>query len=245
MQGNIPAIYRLVQNMNAKSMNGYFRPYGRLGTNRMANLRSFLVRVRSPFDSVDDPRRDQALRETLGQHDLQNLTCVFCGEPAKEWDHLHKAADGGPHQIGNLVPACVACNRRRGPWELHLDRLAVVDGQDRKSRIAAYQRLLKSPGEKLEFTPDELEALRTGVISLESAITEIDKAIDAATDRYKQARAQARVGQWNGLLPPQRHQSARLEVSEKLSSQTKEGVRDEDDSNWDGYCKEHVSASWG
>ena len=175
--------------MKAQSVNRYFRPYGLLGTNRLSNLRSFLVRVISPFDNVDDPRRDHALRETLGQEDLQNLLCVFCGKAAQEWDHLVEAAQGGGHQIGNLVPACMSCNRRRGDWELRIDRLGLVEGESetRKARIRAYQILRAQPGESLPFTDEERAALDAGLLALQKVIAEIDVAISAATERYRSA----------------------------------------------------------
>ena len=36
------------------------------------------------------------------------------GLTALEWDHIVPVSRGGRHAIGNLIPACRACNRGRG-----------------------------------------------------------------------------------------------------------------------------------
>src|SRR3954451_2669499 len=55
----------------------------------------------------------------LGQPDLNDLRCVYCGEPAETWDHLvglvkDSELNGYGHQVGNLVPCCRACNSLKG-----------------------------------------------------------------------------------------------------------------------------------
>ena len=45
---------------------------------------------------------------------LKGRTCVYCGNPATEVDHLDPVAAGGGDELANLVPACARCNRRKG-----------------------------------------------------------------------------------------------------------------------------------
>lgn len=40
--------------------------------------------------------------------------CSYCPAPATEADHVVPVFEGGGNEIGNLVPACRACNARRG-----------------------------------------------------------------------------------------------------------------------------------
>jgi len=41
-------------------------------------------------------------------------TCVYCGEPAGEVDHVVPVKVGGVDTIDNLMPACRSCNRHKG-----------------------------------------------------------------------------------------------------------------------------------
>ena len=44
-------------------------------------------------------------------------TCVYCGEPANEVDHVVPRAKGGSHDLDNLVAACRRCNGIKGARE--------------------------------------------------------------------------------------------------------------------------------
>lgn len=46
--------------------------------------------------------------------DRDHHTCVYCGRPAGEVDHVIPVARGGTNTTHNLVAACRACNRRKG-----------------------------------------------------------------------------------------------------------------------------------
>jgi 5-methylcytosine-specific restriction endonuclease McrA len=41
--------------------------------------------------------------------------CAYCGEPVQEptMDHVVPLIKGGDHSVGNIVPACGRCNRRK------------------------------------------------------------------------------------------------------------------------------------
>lgn len=56
--------------------------------------------------------------KTLEQTE-ENVTCVYCGDPKTEWDHLYplivnKRHTGYITEIANLVPACGKCNQSKG-----------------------------------------------------------------------------------------------------------------------------------
>jgi 5-methylcytosine-specific restriction endonuclease McrA len=45
---------------------------------------------------------------------LQSKPCLYCGSTKQiEIDHIIPIARGGRHSIGNLAPACRACNRSK------------------------------------------------------------------------------------------------------------------------------------
>lgn len=53
------------------------------------------------------------LERALRRHDGR---CTYCGSDLTgclEWDHVVPLARGGRHSIGNLVPSCASCNRRK------------------------------------------------------------------------------------------------------------------------------------
>ena len=45
---------------------------------------------------------------------LVDPSCVYCGDPAVEIDHVVPVVKGGTHELSNLVPACRPCNRSKG-----------------------------------------------------------------------------------------------------------------------------------
>lgn len=72
---------------------------------------------------VIPPKSDEikAVLTSLKQADAtdETLRCVYCGNHATEWDHLHPVVkDGGPtgylSEINNLVPCCGTCNQSKG-----------------------------------------------------------------------------------------------------------------------------------
>jgi hypothetical protein len=77
------------------------------------------------------------------------LECVFCGSTdVRRWDHLVSVKEGGETMLGNMVPACAACDdsKRHLPFDIWM-RSAVprwlmshgtVDVEARIARIQAY-----------------------------------------------------------------------------------------------------------
>lgn len=49
-------------------------------------------------------------RDLLKTHDLP---CLYCGGPAKGWDHVVPMSKGGENTIANLVRCCYRCNRQK------------------------------------------------------------------------------------------------------------------------------------
>lgn len=54
-----------------------------------------------------------ALRSSVFERD--DYTCHYCGERGRqlECDHIEPISKGGTNEMGNLVTACAACNRRK------------------------------------------------------------------------------------------------------------------------------------
>lgn len=64
---------------------------------------------------------DEEIRNALKtlEQTEENVTCVYCGDPKTEWDHLYplivnKRHTGYITEIANLVPACGKCNQSKG-----------------------------------------------------------------------------------------------------------------------------------
>lgn len=57
------------------------------------------------------PKGWQQLRLRILKRD--NHTCVYCGAPATEVDHVTPVSRGGSHSPSNLVAACTPCNQRK------------------------------------------------------------------------------------------------------------------------------------
>jgi 5-methylcytosine-specific restriction endonuclease McrA len=67
--------------------------------------------------------RDILRRET---NRLRAMPCHYCGAPGPSTlDHIIPLSRGGRHAIGNLIPACMSCNKRKAGrtiMEWRLDR---------------------------------------------------------------------------------------------------------------------------
>lgn len=83
-------------------------------------------------------RREVAERFGCGPGERVQITCAYCpdiivvdrtnpkrtrfldeqGRARPELDHVEPLYWGGPHTVVNLVPACLRCNRSKGPRRL-------------------------------------------------------------------------------------------------------------------------------
>jgi 5-methylcytosine-specific restriction endonuclease McrA len=66
-------------------------------------------------------RRDRMGGLVVTERDKRRLlsrycgNCAYCGtQKATTWDHVIPLKRGGRHSIGNLLPACLSCNLRKG-----------------------------------------------------------------------------------------------------------------------------------
>jgi 5-methylcytosine-specific restriction endonuclease McrA len=79
-------------------------------------------RRRTPPGTYSDPLYLKNRAKILAPKPI----CHWCGQrPAPTADHLKAVAEGGGHELENLVPACERCNRLRG---------ASLGGRNRKLR---------------------------------------------------------------------------------------------------------------
>lgn len=86
-------------------------------SNRTSTMASQFARARAPY-RVPSQAEFQA-RYSLLEIDPCKPTCVYCGGPPTEWDHLMPMVvasqwTGYGTEIANLVPACGKCNQSRG-----------------------------------------------------------------------------------------------------------------------------------
>jgi hypothetical protein len=47
-------------------------------------------------------------------HRATHGQCLYCGDPSESIDHIHPLSRGGLSVTKNCVPACLACNGRKG-----------------------------------------------------------------------------------------------------------------------------------
>lgn len=54
--------------------------------------------------------------------------CAYCPAPATTWDHIVPVSAGGRTVPGNIVPACLSCNSRKGALDVNdfIERYGVV-----------------------------------------------------------------------------------------------------------------------
>lgn len=85
----------------------------------------------------------------------ETIECIYCGDPATEWDHLRptvkgKRPTGYISEIANLVPACGKCNQSKGnsywrewmtgPAPLAPTSRGIEDVEQRILRLQALER---------------------------------------------------------------------------------------------------------
>ncbi len=72
------------------------------------------------------PDNWEELRELVFQRD--NRTCVNCGEPAEQVDHIVPLSSGGTNKPSNLVSLCVQCHVSKEPHLANLVGLQYLSG---------------------------------------------------------------------------------------------------------------------
>lgn len=109
--------------MKLADIKPHLRPYS-IVQRRKTTINHAFASALAPCDAYDEERLKRAMA-ALGQTNLDDLRCVYCGAAGETWDHLvglvkDSELNGYGHQVGNLVPCCRACNSLKGNrdwWE--------------------------------------------------------------------------------------------------------------------------------
>ncbi len=140
-------------------------------------------------DVYDDDVTRASIKE-LGQDPDQDLSCVYCGEGATGWDHLHALVKDGEytgrgHVLANLVPSCARCNASKGNsnWR---DWMRKEGFDSRMDPIAEHQA--ECVRDRLEGTEvaqllAQYRLLRQGIIERMHEAEELSGKIRAASER--------------------------------------------------------------
>ena len=141
--------------MTPKSIRSHLAPYSIFSKRRTTVAHAFASAL-APSDEFDKERVEAAL-DALGQKNLKQLTCVYCGKLAQTWDHLENLVKDGElngygHQIGNLVPCCRDCNSAKGgkPFQDYVATLTLTPDEKAnlisrlKSHLAQAKRIDKA-----------------------------------------------------------------------------------------------------
>jgi hypothetical protein len=86
-------------------------------TSRTSSITNSFVQAVMPTVIPSERELSNALR--ILQIDPNRKTCVYCGAPATDWDHLrplvkNKRPTGFIDEIRNRVPSCAPCNQSKG-----------------------------------------------------------------------------------------------------------------------------------
>lgn len=118
----ISARYRKYYELNATKLKEKSRNY-RQENKEVINERLKKWRKNNSAKIRDHKHKRRALIKTNGFYyvssseidKLLTNSCFYCGAKSKvELDHVIPISKGGTHSIGNLVAACISCNRSKG-----------------------------------------------------------------------------------------------------------------------------------
>lgn len=151
------------------------RPYS-IVRNRTTTINHAFAACIALNDSFDAEKIKAAI-VALKQDPEKELVCVYCGEPAQTWDHVHATVrnsvfSGHGNNLGNLLPCCKLCNSRKGnkPWKVHLANLILSDDLRVKryevidSYLEAYKGENVVPKDLPEY--QELQKLKAEVLKI-------------------------------------------------------------------------------
>lgn len=79
------------------------------------------------------PKKKKAIIQAHGG------VCYYCGAAACQIDHIHPRKLGGSDDLGNLLPACAPCNRRKGARPLPFFRRIKAKRAARAKRRAVLE----------------------------------------------------------------------------------------------------------
>lgn len=134
---------------------------------RSSSITNAFVQSIIPFDPPSEADKAEVLA-FFGQSSGE-MTCVYCGSSANDWDHLlplvrNKRPTGFFSGKGNVVPACGRCNQSKSgqDWEKWVRGASknspksrgVKDLEQRVDRLARYVEAYPQSAENLEELVD-------------------------------------------------------------------------------------------
>jgi len=189
--------------LGASDIKRHLSPFS-IVAKRTTTIRHAFASAVAPSEAYDEKRVEAALR-ALGQKDTDNLTCVYCGEPAKTWDHLTRLVknknfneEGRGHQVGNLVPCCKAHNsskdsQRSGGKEAGYRQFVSdlpINAKKKKELIALLDRHFKRAKKVTRPAAGTVEAAQ--LADLESQYNDIQQQVIKQLAKADKVAAQIR-----------------------------------------------------
>lgn len=147
--------------MKKESIKSHLSPYS-IWQKRRTTIHHAFASALAPCSVYDETVIDAAIR-VLGQNPYSDLTCVYCEDPAKTWDHLiglvqNSELRGFGHQLGNLVPSCQTCNSRKGSKDWRTFVETATDANYRSLRISRIERYLSEFASPVDLSRVQREA---------------------------------------------------------------------------------------
>jgi hypothetical protein len=162
---------------------------------RTSTAFGFSVVNRSILEGFALKNFDKSQREAVLKYFSDNPTqCVYCGnENVQRWDHLIPIRRGGDTVIGNMVPACSACDDSKqefgfeewmiGSSPLSPKTRGARDIEQRILRIKAYMHDFDYQPKTLEERLDAEEFAQ--LIKIQEQLTTIRKELDTLIEKYR------------------------------------------------------------
>ena len=182
--------------MTPKSIRSHLKPYS-ISSKRRTTVNHAFASAQAPCDVYDQEKIEAALI-ALGQKDLKQLSCVYCGRLGQTWDHLENLVKDGRlngygHQIGNLVPSCRECNSEKGgkPFRDYVAANAMLTESEKATLIRRLEihLALAKPIESSALDPEGQQALKK-FLELQAQILRLME----QADKYAQVLRKRRDG---------------------------------------------------
>jgi len=178
------------------SIRSHLRPYSIAGR-RLTTINHAFASAIAPCETYDSDRVAQSIRD-LGQNPKKELKCVYCGRPAKTWDHVYglvkdRQYSGYGHTLGNLVPCCPQCNERKGgkEWSEFL-RTTTRDKSKLKRKMAELESYFKKhPAKSISLQqiqrlcPKEMRRLMTQQRKIRTSMEEADRIVKEIREKVR------------------------------------------------------------
>jgi len=108
-------------------------------TSRTSSITNSFVQAILPSFPPTLGERSEALT-VLGMSE-ESISCVYCGSPATDWDHLrplvrNKQPTGYINEMKNLVPSCGPCNQSKSGNDWRAWMLSAAIGSPATKKVA-------------------------------------------------------------------------------------------------------------